>query len=113
MFTLADSVRGGAGDSSTTACAIARDCGILTRDDQPVLGLPDSLNHLAASRAGGDGPRAAGDGLSSSSQEAERSSLDQERINSGSRASTSGRNSTSVNGAFTSVLPWLLVNRAL
>ena len=88
----------GAGDSSTTACAIAEDCGILTKGDKPLLGLPDSLHHLSASRAPGDCPRAAGDGPSSSSQEGEVSSVDHDRINSGSQASTSGRDSASSNG---------------
>ena len=39
------------GDSSTTACAIARECGILSSDEQPILGLPDDLQPLSASKS--------------------------------------------------------------
>lgn len=76
------------GDSSTTACAIAKDCGILSKDDQPVLGLPKEIHHLSASRS-------TVESSTSSSEEADDLS---DRIASGSMASTSGRGGASENG---------------
>ena len=80
------------GDSSTTACAIAKDCGILSKDEQPVLGLPKEIHGLSASRL-------TVESSTSSSEEADDLS---DRIASGSRASTSGRGGASENGTLTS-----------
>ena len=39
-----------AGDSSNTACAIAKECGILPADSYPTIGLPDELKPLSATQ---------------------------------------------------------------
>ena len=40
-----------AGDSSTTACAIARECGILSAEEHTILGLPHHLMSLSATKS--------------------------------------------------------------
>lgn len=54
-----------AGDSTTTATAIARECGILTPADYPVLGLPRDLMHLSATKSTIDSTYSSTDSLSS------------------------------------------------
>lgn len=71
------------GDSSTTACAIARECGILSSDEQPILGLPDDLQPLSATRSTMDST------LSSVDEPSSPPSDSPHRSHSGSHASTS------------------------
>lgn len=73
------------GDSTTTACAIAREAGILSSTDYPVLGLPDNLQHLSATRSAWSSTYSSTDTLHSQ----DFGDAD-DRSASGSTASTSG-----------------------
>ena len=72
-----------AGDSSTTACAIARECGILSAEEHTILGLPHDLMPLSATKS-------TMESTWSSMDETSPSPLDfHDRSMSGSHASTS------------------------
>ena len=77
-----------AGDSSTTACAIARECGILSAEDHPVLGLPNDLMHLSATKSTMDST------WSSTDESSIPTSTSHDRTMSGSQASTSSSSTT-------------------
>ncbi|DBA89907.1 TPA: hypothetical protein ACH3X2_004399 [Trebouxia sp. C0005] len=71
------------GDSSTTACAIARECGILSAEEQPILGLPHDLMPLSATKSTLESSWSSMDETSPSVQDSH------DRSMSGSHASTS------------------------
>ena len=80
------------GDSTTTACAIAREAGILSPTDYPLVGLPDDLQHLSATKSTWESTYSSTDTLHSQ----DLGDAD-DRTTSGSRASTSA--SASQDGA--------------
>lgn len=82
------------GDSTTTACAIAREAGILSPTDYPVMGLPDNLQHLSATRSTMDSTYSSTDTLHSQDF-----GDSDDRSASGSMASTSASASSSQDGA--------------
>ncbi|KAL0021452.1 hypothetical protein WJX79_002597 [Trebouxia sp. C0005] len=65
------------GDSSTTACAIARECGILSAEEQPILGLPHDLMPLSATNRGASSPSSCFSQTSSGSNGASSSTGDE------------------------------------
>ncbi|KAL3161892.1 hypothetical protein ABBQ38_008979 [Trebouxia sp. C0009 RCD-2024] len=78
------------GDSTTTACAIAREAGILGPTDYPTLGLPDDLQHLSATKSAY---------TSTDTLHSQDFGDADDRTASGSRASTSASASSSQDGA--------------
>lgn len=77
------------GDSTTTACAIAREAGILSPTDYPTLGLPDDLQHLSATTSAWGSTYTSTDTLHSQ----DFGDAD-DRLASGSKASTSASSSS-------------------